>query len=142
MPTLCLFLLPPSPAHPGALYLASSRTGCASIRRSRAGQDPQAPPPLPHIHPYPFVVSPLRYCICFRPCCSCVSSSPHISTSHPESSPEQTSFISDLSASLPVCLAPLLFAPSSLFIRRAGKKCPLTAGLDDTGQRSNSALIP
>lgn len=55
MPTLCLFLPPPSPAHPGALYLASSRIGCASIRRSRAGQDPQAhyPPyslPPPHFY--------------------------------------------------------------------------------------------
>lgn len=42
MPTLCLFLLPPSPAHPEALYLANSRTGRASVHRSRAGQDPQA----------------------------------------------------------------------------------------------------
>lgn len=45
MPTLCLFLLPPRPAHPGALYLASCRAGCASILRSRAGQDPHAQNP-------------------------------------------------------------------------------------------------
>lgn len=65
MPTLCLFLLPPSPAHPGALYLASSRTGCASIRRSRAGQDPQAQahcPPL-SLPPDPIYLNcPARVC--------------------------------------------------------------------------------
>lgn len=55
MPTLCLFLLPPSPAHPGALYLANSRTGCASIHRSRAGQDPQAHCPPSSHPPFPSI---------------------------------------------------------------------------------------
>ena len=151
MPTLCLFLLPPSPAHPGALYLASSRTGCASIRRSRAGQDPQAHCPPMSLPPDPvylngparYVVSPFCCCIVFVSCHGFVSNSLIISLSHPVSVAERLSLILYLSPS--VCLRPSYSALSSLFIKHTGKKkkkVPLMAGLNNTGQWSNNALIP
>ena len=128
MPTLCLFLLPPSPAHPGALYLASSRTGCASIRRSRAGQDPQAHCPPMSLPPVPvylngptrYVVSPFCCCIVFVSCHGFVSNSLIISLSHPVSVAERLSLILYLSPS--VCLRPSYSALSSLFIKHTGKK--------------------
>lgn len=83
MPTLCLFLLPLSPAHLGALYLANSRPGCASIFRSRAGHGSQAQRPALFHLPFRIylnfpvwicvtIVFPFSHCYCPNPplyCC-------------------------------------------------------------------------
>lgn len=74
MPTLCLFLLPLSPAHPGALYLANSRPGCASIFRSRAGHGSQAQrPALFHLPFHIYLNCPAWICVTivlpFSRCC-------------------------------------------------------------------------
>lgn len=123
MPTLCLFLLPPSPAHPGALYLASSRTGCASIRRSRAGQDSQGPPP-----PHPqsiwtaqsgFIASPFWYCIVFVFCCGCVSNSLSM---YPSVS---LSLCLWLTVSLSFCVCMQLHIPVSLHLSLLSHYCSL-----------------
>lgn len=77
MPTLCLFLLPLSPAHPGALYLANSRPGCASIFRSRAGHSSQAQRPALFHLPFRIhlnfpawicvtIVFPFSHCCCLN----------------------------------------------------------------------------